>query len=102
MSDLYTSIKNLLLTICPMYSILEEYPREVYINLGFDPINEYRYCMLRIRDYPKHSIIELHNSDYVLHKEYLTLFIQTLKELYEVRDYISNPRVAWYVGIRNE
>lgn len=100
MSNLYTSIKNLLLTICPMYSILDEYPREVYINLGSDPINEYRYCMLRIRDYPKHSIIELHNSDYVLHKEYLTLFIQTLKELYEVREHISDTRVAWYVEDR--
>lgn len=97
MSKLYTSVKNLLLTICPMYSILDEYPKEVYINLGSDPINEYRCCILRIRDYPKHSIIELHNSDYVLHKEYLTLFIQTLKELYEVREHISDARVAWYV-----
>lgn len=98
MSERYTSIKNLLLTICPMYSILDEYPREVYINLG--PIDEYRCSMLRIRDYPKQSIIELHNSDYVLHKEYLTLFIQTLKELYKVREHISDTRVAWYVEDR--
>lgn len=97
MSKLYTSVKNLLLTICPMYSILDEYPQEVYIKLGPDPIDEYRYSMLRIRDYPKHSIIELHSSDYVLHKEYLTLFIQTLKELYEVREHIGDTRVAWYV-----
>ena len=95
MSKLYTSIKNLLLTICPMYHVLTEYPDEVYIDIKLDGDP---YAMLRIRDYSDHSEVQLHKRLYYSQKDYLAPFIQVLKELYEVKCSIEGTRVSWTIG----
>lgn len=99
MSDLLINVRNLLLVVCPKYTIMGEDPNMVFISLSPDFSHQ-----LQITKLPQQSaiIIDTYVESYSLYKDYLEPFIQVLQELYEVQNGINSHCIAWRVENKDE